>query len=362
MIEVIDNRKTEEGKNFYHRHYEAATTVDILGIMNRSFIEDLYPAYWDSANRNWDRAEEAARQRIDSSKLLKWLRNRPIRFNVRLMDPSCTYVQSRMDEAPEIEGDCRKNIVEVINALRCLYDDLMVVPTPIMGSVSVSLIDKNPYFSIFRAVPGSLMIGFITQDGLGNICPSLSISDKEDGSLLVMSADHLTRLDHRRKEIFSWNHDKKLNGDKVKFSEYRGDEHFDVFFSYNSKDELAVQNIELNLRWKGICSWYDKKSLEPGTKFWDKIVHASTTAKCATVFFGPNGPGPYQKEREIPVLLGLLVSKGLKVIPVLLEDAEPIPNWPDSLMKELHWIDFRKPKSNPLETLVKAIQAANGDD
>jgi hypothetical protein len=170
-----------------------------------------------------------------------------------------------------------------------------------------------------------------------------------------MSERHLAHLDQNRKQLFLW------KDDNVEFTEYKGEDHFDVFFSYNREDELAVKKIELDLRWKGIHSWLDTTRLEAGDRFWDKIVHASTVAKCAAVFLGPNGPGPYQREREIPVLLGLLVSKGLKVIPVLLEGARPIPNWPDSLMNELHWINFGEPESHPLEALVNTIQTANGD-
>ncbi len=73
------------------------------------------------------------------------------------------------------------------------------------------------------------------------------------------------------------------------------DPRYDVFLSHNSKDKPAVERIGDKLRQLGIEPWLDKWHLAAGKSFQDGIEAGLRAAGTCAVFYGPHGPGAWQK-------------------------------------------------------------------
>jgi hypothetical protein len=92
-----------------------------------------------------------------------------------------------------------------------------------------------------------------------------------------------------------------------------------VFLAYNSKDREQVKALYDLLVEQGCDPWFDVESLNAGELISNTIEQALMSCRAALVFIGQNGYGPYQNKLEFPLLLNLIVDKGLTVVPVLLD-------------------------------------------
>lgn len=134
---------------------------------------------------------------------------------------------------------------------------------------------------------------------------------------------------------------------------------FDVFLCHNSEDKPEVRRIADQLSARGIKPWLDENEIQPG-KPWQDILEAQIgTIKAAAVFVGESGIGPWQR-MEMRAFINEFVERDCPVIAVILPSATQTPQLP-SLLKNLHWVDFRDARPNPLEQLIWGITGHKPD-
>jgi len=128
---------------------------------------------------------------------------------------------------------------------------------------------------------------------------------------------------------------------------------FDVFLCHHGIDKPAVKKIGEQLQERGLLPWLDEWELRPGLP-WQRILEEQIgQIKCAAVFVGKNGIGPWQ-QLELEGFLREFADRGSPVIPVLLEDAPTEPVLP-RFLKGMTWVDFRKKDPDPMEQLKWGI-------
>jgi hypothetical protein len=114
---------------------------------------------------------------------------------------------------------------------------------------------------------------------------------------------------------------------------------YDVFLSYNARDQLDVLTIADQLRRAAIYPWVDLDQILPGRWFQDVINSIIPRVKAAAIIFGTHGLGPWQ-EVEIRSFVEESIHRQLPVIPVLLPGVDGIPvNLPT--LRQLHRVRFK---------------------
>jgi energy-coupling factor transporter ATP-binding protein EcfA2 len=136
---------------------------------------------------------------------------------------------------------------------------------------------------------------------------------------------------------------------------------FDLFLSYNRKDQKAVQAICNLLKLRGISTFRDGDQLTAGLPWPQALEQALMSTRAVGVFVGPRDFGLWQK-REIYFALDLQVqaereTRQFPVIPLLLKDAQSRPGF----LFLNSWIDFRD-AADEVEALEKLIKAIKFDD
>ena len=101
---------------------------------------------------------------------------------------------------------------------------------------------------------------------------------------------------------------------------------WDVFLSYNLKDQNAVREIAAYLHDEAkLQPWFDEWSLIPGDTLTANIHAGLAASKTAAVFIGPSGCGPWQNTELEEALNKARKRMGFRVIPVILPG---VPNPP----------------------------------
>jgi nucleotide-binding universal stress UspA family protein len=128
---------------------------------------------------------------------------------------------------------------------------------------------------------------------------------------------------------------------------------YDVFLCHNSADKPAVKKIGEQLKQRGILPWLDEWELRPGQPWQEALEEQIETIKCAAVFVGEKGIGPWEK-RELRAFLRQFVKRECPVIPLLLDDAPDQPDLP-VFFEDMTWVDFRELEPDPMEQLIWGI-------
>jgi len=116
-----------------------------------------------------------------------------------------------------------------------------------------------------------------------------------------------------------------------------------VFLSYSRENERAATKVAEALRSHGALIWMDVERLKAGDEFQSVIKKAIDDADSFVLLLSDNQGSFWKYE------LGLARSKGLRIIPVLLQDV-PVPGD----LKNLQYVDLRKDFSSGMDELVKA--------
>jgi hypothetical protein len=329
---VVAHRK-ELGLEFYKEQYREAEKIEIVGIACQSFARYLNP---DLDPTLFERLKEG------------------LKVYVYLVNPYSDFVETRTKE--ENNKNLRRDIFAVIDSIRRLCDKLRVHgERRIEGVLSIKLIDKNPYFSIFRGTreehfKSTMCLGLLLQGNKGTDSPMLQSWNTGKGAHVWDSiTDHLSNLNQASQTLMLW------HGDNVNF-EYSKPPWFDTFLCYNSKDQDAVVAIGRDLRKRGCVPWLDEWELSPGAPFTEELDNIIKVSSCATIFFGRHGISKYQG-LEVSLIVKLFLEKGLKIIVVILKDVEGNPDLPFFLSTFQH-VDFRKSSPDPLDELIRAITTA----
>lgn len=117
---------------------------------------------------------------------------------------------------------------------------------------------------------------------------------------------------------------------------------YDIFFSHNNADKLAVEKLAQRLVKEGIQPWLDTWNLIPGEPWQEEIEEALDACKTVVVFLGPAGINPWENEEMRSALEVRVYDKSRRVIPVFLPGApdprdRPLPRF----LRRLTWVDFR---------------------
>ncbi len=132
---------------------------------------------------------------------------------------------------------------------------------------------------------------------------------------------------------------------------------FDVFFSHNRQDKLAVRDLAEVLRERGIKVWLDEWELIPGQPWQEALEQAIGRSKSAAVLIGHDGIGPWE-DREMSGCLSEFVARKMPVIPVLLPGCKNNPKLP-IFLKQFTWVDLRDGVSE--EGLRRLIRGITGE-
>lgn len=132
------------------------------------------------------------------------------------------------------------------------------------------------------------------------------------------------------------------------------DKKFDVFLCHNSDDKPFVRIISGELKQNEVITWLDEEQLSPGRPWQLELEEQIGSIGGAAVFVGKNGLGPWQ-ENEIHAFLSEFVNRGCPVIPVILPDAQTVPELP-IFLRQMTWVDLRKDYQGGISRLVDAVK------
>lgn len=135
---------------------------------------------------------------------------------------------------------------------------------------------------------------------------------------------------------------------------------FDVFLSYNNRDEASVERIAQRLKRAGLEPWLDKWSLTPGGE-WQRELGAGMDASLAcAVFVGEHDLGAWELQELAVAIDRAATQQGFRVFPVLLPGVDdPFdPNRLPHFLRARTWVDFRRGRndSRALQDLINAVK------
>jgi len=117
---------------------------------------------------------------------------------------------------------------------------------------------------------------------------------------------------------------------------------YDVFLSYNTADEEAVERLPLRLRDEGLRVFFAPWSVVPGEPWQETLEDALDRSGACAVCLGPAGLSPWHNEEMRSALQTAVETPGFRVIPVLLPGANPADaNTLPRFLSCRTWVDFR---------------------
>ena len=129
---------------------------------------------------------------------------------------------------------------------------------------------------------------------------------------------------------------------------------FDVFLSYNWRDESAARRIDAALRAAGLAVFLDRVELSPGQDWLPRLEAALRDCRAVTVLCGPSGFGAWQA-REVQLAFDRRSREPeFPIVPVLLRGSDP----PLGFLALETWIDLREPsrEAPALRDLAQALR------
>jgi hypothetical protein len=133
---------------------------------------------------------------------------------------------------------------------------------------------------------------------------------------------------------------------------------YDIFLSYHSTDETAVENIAKVLVNRGAKPFLDKWNMKPGQPWLTEIEAALQASRAFGAIIGPAGLGPIQVAEMRAALYRMFRERGYPVIPILLPGADPAKRSSlPSFLAQQTWVDLRGGLDNKkeLERLLSQI-------
>ena len=208
-IWVVTKRVLLEN-SFYETHYSNAVTIDILGIANKGFMENLYPGY---ANHEFELNDS-----LFNKPLFKRLQATSGFFvTVLFLDPSSKYAKDRNrepDNGRTIQ-DLEK-IVDALNNIRRAYENEKLENKDawkVKGSLEFKMFRENPHTSIFRTrreddpEKSIMVVGLLPKNMTGDQCPSVIIHrDPDHIDLFDSYSHHLQEIRRASQTFLCWDH------------------------------------------------------------------------------------------------------------------------------------------------------------
>ncbi|HXM56110.1 MAG TPA: toll/interleukin-1 receptor domain-containing protein, partial [Candidatus Dormibacteraeota bacterium] len=111
---------------------------------------------------------------------------------------------------------------------------------------------------------------------------------------------------------------------------------FDVFVSYAHTDGAWVRTLAENLERAGLHVFFDEWEIGPGDVVVHRLDEALRITRNGIVVVSPASMVSPWVAEEYAAMVARAVSEGLRLVPVLLGDAEMPP-----LLANRRWVDFR---------------------
>jgi energy-coupling factor transporter ATP-binding protein EcfA2 len=113
---------------------------------------------------------------------------------------------------------------------------------------------------------------------------------------------------------------------------------YDVFLSYNSQDQPAVEEVARKLRESGFSVFLDHWYLIAGTPWPEQLEQVLSACRSVAVFLGAHGMGRWQRREQYLALDRQVQTSRFPVIPVLLPGADPALG----ILSLNTWVDMRQ--------------------
>ena len=131
-----------------------------------------------------------------------------------------------------------------------------------------------------------------------------------------------------------------------------------IYICYTSKDKPIADEIVSELELRGIKCWLATRDLKPGASWGRAISDAIESSQMVSFIFSNHANDSRQVMREIE----MAVSKGLTILPIRVEDAQPTGSL-KYFLSMTHWIDcFPQPMEAYLDRVAETIQIHLGLD
>jgi len=95
---------------------------------------------------------------------------------------------------------------------------------------------------------------------------------------------------------------------------------YDVFISYNHRDQDLAKQIAKELKVWGLKVWFDDWELKPGSTWQEGLTKGLMESNSTAILIGPSGIGDWEAE-EVRSALQRYVKQGSPIIPILLPGA-----------------------------------------
>jgi diguanylate cyclase (GGDEF)-like protein/PAS domain S-box-containing protein len=131
-------------------------------------------------------------------------------------------------------------------------------------------------------------------------------------------------------------------------------ERYDVFLSYNSRDQTHAEAIARWLQAKDLKVFLDRWYLVPGQPWPQALEYALSNCGAIAVCIGRGEMGPWQQREKDVALDRQARDAAFLVIPVLLPGADPVLGF----LRQNTWVDLRERPDDPirLNILARAIR------
>ena len=125
-----------------------------------------------------------------------------------------------------------------------------------------------------------------------------------------------------------------------------------VFLCHTSEDKPFVDRLAGELDQRALFAWYDKREIFVGDSIVEKVNDGLKSSDFLIAVLSPRSVDKPWVVREMSSsMMRQLGDKGIRVLPLLIEDCEIPP-----LLADLKYADFRTSFNEGLEELVSAIK------
>jgi hypothetical protein len=128
---------------------------------------------------------------------------------------------------------------------------------------------------------------------------------------------------------------------------------FDAFISYSSRDKTVADAACAVLESTGVRCWIAPRDISPGVEYGGAIIDAIERCRVMVLIFSSSANESRQIHREIE----RVVSKGIPIVPVRIEDVVPTKSM-EYFLGAIHWLDaLTPPLEGHLHKLAETVKA-----
>ena len=121
----------------------------------------------------------------------------------------------------------------------------------------------------------------------------------------------------------------------------------EVFISHSSKDKAVTKAIFTALETAGIKCWIAPRNINPGQEWPEAIVNAVTSSRAMVLIFSKNA----NHSKDVAKETFLAINMGIDLIPIKIEDTEPIGAM-QYYLADRKWLDAT---DQPVEEKIKEL-------